>query len=53
MYGAEILRTNKEWAAQRGTDFAFGSIGTSGGTINIKTFKGAITGFGKTGCCYK
>ena len=24
LYGAEILRTNKEWAAQRGTDFAFG-----------------------------
>ena len=26
LYGAEVLRTNKEWLAQR-TDFAFGSVG--------------------------
>lgn len=49
MYGAEILRTNKEWAAQRGTDFAFGSIGQAVAPLLLKPIKGAITGFGKTG----
>ncbi len=49
MYGAEILRTNKEWAAQRGTDFAFGSIGQAVAPLILKPLKGAITGFGKTG----
>ena len=49
LYGAEILRTNKEWAAQRGTDFAFGSIGQAVAPLILKPLKGAITGFGKTG----
>ena len=49
MYGAEILRTNKEWAAQRGTDFAFGSVGQAVAPLILKPLKGAITGFGKTG----
>jgi hypothetical protein len=48
-YGAEMLRTNKEWAAQRATDFAFGSIGQAVAPLIVKGFKGAITGFGKTG----
>ena len=49
LYGAEILRTNKEWAAQRGTDFAFGSVGQAVAPLILKPLKGAITGFGKTG----
>ena len=49
MYGAEILRTNKEWAAQRGTDFVFGSVGQAVAPLILKPLKGAITGFGKTG----
>ena len=48
-FGAEMLRTNKEWAAQRATDFAFGSIGQAVAPLIVKGFKGAITGFGKTG----
>ncbi len=48
-YGAEMLRTNKEWAAQRATDFAFGSIGQAVAPLIVKGFKGAITGFGKIG----
>ena len=48
-YGAEMLRTNKEWAAQRATDFAFGSLGQAAAPLIVKGFKGAITGFGKTG----
>ena len=48
-YGAEMLRSNKEWAAQRATDFAFGSIGQAVAPLIVKGFKGAITGFGKTG----
>jgi hypothetical protein len=49
MYGAEILRTNKEWAAQRGTDFAFGSVGQAVVPLILKPLKGSITGFGKKG----
>ena len=48
-FGAEVLRTNKEWAAQRATDFAFGSVGQAVAPLILKPFKGAITGFGKTG----
>ena len=48
-YGAEMLRTNKEWAAQRATDFAFGSIGQAVAPLIVKGLKGAVTGFGKTG----
>ena len=48
-FGAEMLRTNKEWAAQRATDFAFGSVGQVAAPLIVKGFKGAITGFGKTG----
>jgi len=48
-FGAEMLRTNKEWAAQRATDFAFGSVGQVVAPLIVKGFKGAITGFGKTG----
>ena len=48
-FGTEMLRTNKEWAAQRATDFAFGSIGQAVAPLVLKGFKGAITGFGKTG----
>lgn len=48
-YGAEMLRTNKEHASQRLTDFAFGSIGQAAAPLIVKGFKGAITGFGKTG----
>ena len=48
-FGAEMLRTNKEWAAQRATDFAFGSVGQAVAPLIVKGFKGAITGFGKTG----
>jgi len=48
-FGAEMLRTNKEWAAQRATDFAFGSIGQAVAPLITKGLKGAITGFGKTG----
>ena len=44
-----MLRTNKEHAAQRLTDFAFGSIGQAAAPLIVKGFKGAITGFGKTG----
>jgi len=48
-YGAEMLRTNKEWAAQRATDFAFGSVGQAVAPLIVKGLKGAVTGFGKTG----
>ena len=48
-YGAEMLRTNKEWAAQRATDFAFGSVGQVVAPLIVKGLKGAVTGFGKTG----
>jgi hypothetical protein len=48
-FGAEMLRTNKEHLAQRSTDFAFGSVGQAVAPIIAKGFKGAITGFGKTG----
>jgi len=48
-FGAEILRTNKEWAAQRATDFAFGSIGQAVAPLILKPLKGAFTGYGKTG----
>jgi len=48
-FGTEILRTNKEWAAQRATDFAFGSVGQAVAPLILKPLKGAITGFGKTG----
>ena len=48
-FGAEMLRTNKEWAAQRATDFAFGSVSQAVAPLIVKGFKGAITGFGKTG----
>ena len=48
-YGAEMLRTNKEHASQRLTDFAFGSVGQAAAPLIVKGFKGAITGFGKTG----
>jgi len=46
-YGAEILRTNKEHAAQRMTDFAFGSIGQAVAPLILKGFKGSLVGFGK------
>ena len=42
----EVLRTNKEHAAQRMTDFAFGSVGQAVAPLIVKGFKGAITGFG-------
>ena len=48
-FGAEMLRTNKEWAAQRGTDFAFGSVGQAVAPLILKPLKGAVTGFGKKG----
>ena len=48
-FGSEVLRTNKEHAAQRMTDFAFGSIGQAAAPLIVKGFKGAITGFGKKG----
>jgi hypothetical protein len=48
LYGAEVLRTNKEWLAQRGTDFAFGSVGQAVAPLLLKPLKGAFTGFGKT-----
>jgi hypothetical protein len=48
-FGSEVLRTNKEHAAQRMTDFAFGSVGQAVAPLIAKGFKGAITGFGKTG----
>ena len=47
LYGAEMLRTNKEWAASRTADFAFGSIGQAVAPLILKPFKGALTGFGK------
>jgi len=48
-FGSEILRTNKEHAAQRMTDFAFGSVGQAVAPVIGKAIKGAVTGFGKTG----
>jgi len=47
LYGAEVLRTNEEWLAQRATDFAFGSVGQAVAPLILKPFKGAFTGFGK------
>ena len=42
-FGSEVLRTNKEHAAQRMTDFAFGSIGQNAAApLIVKGFKGAI-----------
>ena len=41
-FGSEVLRTNKEHAAQRMTDFAFGSIGQAAAPLIVKGFKGAI-----------
>ena len=49
LYGAEVLRTNKEHLAQRATDFAFGSIGQAVAPLILKPLKGAVTGFGKKG----
>ena len=46
-YGAEILRTNEEHAAQRMTDFAFGSVGQAAAPLVTKVVKGSITGFGQ------
>ena len=46
-YGAEILRTNKEHAAERMTDFAFGSVGQAVAPLILKGFKGSLVGFGK------
>jgi len=46
-YGAEVLRTNKEHAAERMTDFAFGSIGQAVAPLILKGFKGSLVGFGK------
>ena len=46
-YGAEVLRTNKEHAAERMTDFAFGSVGQAVAPLILKGFKGSLTGFGK------
>ena len=46
-YGTEVLRTNKEHAAQRMTDFAFGSIGQAVAPLILKGFKGSLVGFGK------
>ena len=46
-YGAEVLRTNKEHAAQRMTDFAFGSVGQAVAPLILKGFKGSLVGFGK------
>ena len=43
-FGAEILRTNKEWAAQRATDFAFGSVGQAVAPLILKPLKGAFAG---------
>ena len=48
-FGSEVLRTNKEHAAQRMTDFAFGSVGQAAAPLIGKVVKGSITGFGKTG----
>ena len=47
MYGTEILRTNKEHAAQRMTDFAFGSVGQAVAPLILKAFKGTLVGFGE------
>jgi len=47
-FGSEVLRTNKEYAAQRMTDFAFGSVGQAAAPLVGKVVKGSITGFGKT-----
>ena len=47
-FGSEVLRTNKEHAAQRMTDFAFGSVGQAAAPLVGKVVKGSITGFGKT-----
>ena len=47
MYGTEVLRTNKEHAAQRMTDFAFGSVGQAVAPLILKGFKGSLVGFGK------
>ena len=46
-YGAEVLRTNKEHAAERLTDFAFGSVGQAVAPLILKGFKGSLVGFGK------
>jgi len=46
-FGTEILRTNKEHAAQRMTDFAFGSIGQAVAPLILKGIKGSLVGFGK------
>ena len=47
-FGTEILRTNKEHAAQRMTDFAFGSIGQAVAPLILKGVKGSLVGFGKS-----
>jgi len=49
LYGAEVLRTNKEHLAQRATDFAFGSVGQAVAPLILKPLKGVVTGFGKKG----
>ena len=43
-YGTEVLRTNSEHAAQRATDFAFGSVGQVVAPLIIKGGKYVIVG---------
>ena len=44
MFGTEILRTPEEWARQRATDVAFGSVGQAVAPLIFKTLKYGITG---------
>ena len=44
IYGTEVLRSNKEHAAQRATDFAFGSVGQLAAPYIMKGFKYAVVG---------
>ena len=46
-FGTEVLRTNKEHLAQRGTDFAFGSVGQAVAPLIIKGGKYIIVGGSK------
>lgn len=44
MFGTEILRTPEEYARQRATDVAFGSVGQAVAPMIFKTLKYGITG---------
>lgn len=43
-FGTEVLRSNTEHLAQRGTDTIFGSLGQAAAPYIMKTFKFALTG---------